>query len=293
MQNSVFAANPLVAAVLRENVRLSGERALIDLWPHWASLLAEVHAFGRVLSVSRNDHAVLGRLGAYSPVLCAPCGHCGGSPDGSMEFYFERWQKAFVSVEQQPGGWLYAVEFLDACGDTLHKICLTPESDFGAVLVWVEQNQATAGSADGMASRRLSCAEQNAGGADDAIALRPQVVREILAGMIEEEICAQFVVGNEGMVQGADMRPRSLRENGHWIFLSGDDCGVHLRLERIAEVRLLHVQWPDGGHWAVKVYEPEGRLVCVLAPPREGSGGDWDQFLLETTAAHHIDNTLQ
>jgi hypothetical protein len=40
--------NPLVASVLRENVRFAGGRALIGLWDGWPFLLSELPVFGPV-----------------------------------------------------------------------------------------------------------------------------------------------------------------------------------------------------------------------------------------------------
>lgn len=285
-ENTKFTTNPLVASVLRENVAIVGERAQIALWPNWPSLLEEVHAFGQTLSISRNSHAVLGRMIKYPHVLCAPCGHCGGSPDGSMEYYFSTWARAIATVEEQPGGWLYAVEFQDRDGDTLHKVCLTPESDFGTFVSWVELNQATSNEEQGF--RRGGCGESEEPGlGENVILLREGGLRNVLSRMIEEGMRAQFVVGNDGMVQGADLTPRHMRENDQWIFFSEDGCGVHLRVGRLAEVCLQNVRWLDGSHWVLKAYEPEGRLACVMAPPREGGMHCWDDFLWDTTSSFH------
>jgi len=42
LEKTRFGANPLVMSVLRENVRICGERAHIELWPNWPVLLADV-----------------------------------------------------------------------------------------------------------------------------------------------------------------------------------------------------------------------------------------------------------
>jgi hypothetical protein len=46
--------NPLVASVLRENVRVADGRAMIGLWDGWPFLLSELPAFGPVLAITRN-----------------------------------------------------------------------------------------------------------------------------------------------------------------------------------------------------------------------------------------------
>ena len=107
-----MAGNPLVASVLRENIRLSDGRATIGLWARWPYLLADFPSFGRILAISRNRYAVLGSIADYPEVVCVPCGNRGQAVDGSLEFDFAFWERAVAVVESRAGGWLYAVEIL-------------------------------------------------------------------------------------------------------------------------------------------------------------------------------------
>src|SRR5512134_2187572 len=61
--------NPLVASVLRENVRVADGRAMIGLWEGWPFLLSELPAFGPVLAITRNCYAVLGTIAEYPQVV--------------------------------------------------------------------------------------------------------------------------------------------------------------------------------------------------------------------------------
>ncbi len=291
LEKTVFAANPLVASVLRENVRVAKNRALIGLWPHWQILLGQIHEFGRVLSIGRNGYAVLGRIGDYPEMINAACGHCACGVDGSMEFYFSGWNRAAVVVEEQAAGWLYSVEFYDACGETIHKICLTSESDFEAFRDWVELHQTVdqPGLNEGFPRRGHDESSLTPIVPEDALMLRPEALRELLLRLIDEKRAAQFVVGSDGFVQGADLRPASLQENGQWLFASNEDCGLHLRHARLAEVYLLEIGPPDCAPQRVlKAHDPEGRLICAVTAPREADFGGWNQFLTDATASFHI-----
>ena len=293
LEKTVFAANPLVASVLRENVRVTKKRALIGLWPHWQSLLGQVNDFGRVLSIGRNGYAVLGRIGAYPEMVNAACGHCACGADGSMEFYFSGWHRAVVVIEEQPTGWLYSVEFYDSCGETLHKICLTGDSDFEAFRDWVELHQTVDHPAlTGDFSPRGQEEASAAGFPADAILLRAEAVPVLLQGLIAEKRAAQFVVGNDGFVQGADIRPLSLQENGQWLFASDEDCGLHLRHARLTEVYLLPAGRPEfPPQWVLKAHDPEGRLVCAVTAPRRTEANGWNEFLIDATASYHLQKT--
>lgn len=291
LEKTIFAANPLVASILRENVRVSKGRALIGLWPHWPTLLGQVHDFGRVLSIGRNGYAVLGRIGAYPEMINAACGHCACGADGSMEFYFSGWNRAAVVIEEQAAGWLYSVEFYDACGETIHKICLTSDSDFEAFRDWVELHQTVDVPALGEDFPRRGHEESGpvAIVPEDAIPLRPVSVNALLHGLIDAKRAAQFVVGCDGFVQGADLQPVALQEKGQWLFASDEDCGLHLRHERLAEVYLLQAAPADcAPQWVLKAHDPEGRLVCAITSPRHLDAAGWNEFLIDATASFHL-----
>jgi putative heme degradation protein len=290
-EQTVFAANPLVAAVQRENVIVRDNRASIPLWTRWDAVMEMIHSFGSVLSIGRNSHAVLGRIGAYPKVFCAPCGHCAAAADGTAEFYFGNWHRGEVSIEEKSGAWLYAVEFFDAWGETLHKICLTPDSEFETFCEWVELNQATGSEEEfGDSSSRGGCsAVTTPPPGENAAFLRAGAVEQLFARLIEEKNPAQAVVGNASFVQGADVRPIAMRSSGQWIFVSDERNGLHLRAGHLEEVCVQRVHWGDNAsNLVVKAYEPEGRLAVVLAPPRETSAPDWDDFVQELVRPFQI-----
>jgi putative heme degradation protein len=282
-----------VTSVLRENVTLQENKAVIPLWTRWDAVLELVHALGPVLSIGRNSHAVLGRIGCYPKVFCAPCGHCGSAADGTMEFYFGAWDHAQVTVEEKTGGWLYAVEFFDAWNETLHKICLTGESDLETFREWVELNQSTPESSfAGRSGDRAACSASPVPPPSEGThLLRSGALDALFNRLIEEKQPVQVVVGNEHFVQGADLTPLSLRTTGQWVFVSDEKNGLHLRSGQTAEICLQRVFWQDNASALVlKVFEPEGRMACVLAPPRESAAPDWDDLIQEIAAPFLITN---
>jgi len=274
-----LAGNPLVASVLRENVRVSDERATIGLWGSWPFLLAEISAFGRVLAISRNSYAVLGTIAEYPDVVAVPCGHRGRASDGSLEFDFTCWHRAVAVVESRPGGWLYAVEFSDLRGEVIHKICLTEQSDFEAFRGWVELNQTTTASEtayDGM--RHASWLENSlllsVSGAE---MLRVEALCIFLQVATAERSAFQVIVGNDGAVQGVRLAPTAFCRNGQWIFAGDVDSGIHVRVERLAEVYMHKV----GECFALKACDPEGHLVCAVIAPDGVDVGAWNERFIE------------
>jgi putative heme degradation protein len=139
---SVFASCPLLSGDIRASARFQDERVLIPLLPRWAVLFRGLKTFGPVISFCRNRCAVLGTVADYPEVVSTPCGvsACGGA--GDLKFFFPNWACAFVAVEEHAGDWLYTVEFQDAWGGVVHKIILTPESNFDSFTWWVKINHA-------------------------------------------------------------------------------------------------------------------------------------------------------
>ena len=249
----------------------------------WHALLAEIPAFGKVLAISRNSHAVLGNISEYPEVDSVPCGRCGCAVDGSLEFDFTSWQRAVAIVEARGSGWLYAVEFSDLSGEVIHKICLTEQSDFEAFRCWVELNQTLAGLPPGWRnSRRSSWLENSlmldASGAE----LAPD--RGVARLPSDGGRGAVGFSGHRGeRRRGADCSSKSaiFRRNGQWIFAGDENWESMCRVERLAEVFLHNV----GEFLALKACDPEGRLVCAVAPPNDADCGNWNATLRRSSPA--------
>jgi hypothetical protein len=103
-------------------------------------------------------------------------------------------------------------------------------------------------------------------------------LRALLRQLIEAEIPVQFLLGNDGLVQGAEIRPSWLREHGDRIYLGDSVGGLQFRIARLSEVffRLSY----GSSDWALKAYEPEGRLACTIAPARGSSPEDRKALLV-------------
>ena len=273
-----LAHNPLVASVLRENVRVFDGRAMIGLWEGWPFLLSGLPAFGPVLAITRNSHAVLGTIAEYPEVVSVPCGHCGRAVDDSLEFDFTCWQRGIAVVESRPEGWLYAIEFSDVSGEVLHKICLTGQSDFEAFRAWVELNQKSCAPAEFDGIRPASWLENSLFlSASGAEVLRAEALPAFLQVATAERAVVQVIVGNEGAVQAVSIAPAMFRRDGQWIFAGDELSGVHLRVERLAEIYLHTI----GGALALKACDPEGHIVCALVAADDVDLDSWNGRLRE------------
>ena len=272
-----FAGNPVVASVLRENVRVVDGRAIIGLWGGWPCLLSEIPAFGKVLAITRNFHAVVGNICDYPQVDFLPCGHRGYAADGSLELNLTFWRKALAIVEARTAGWLYSVEFSDLNGEVIHKVCLTEQSDFEAFRSWVELNQTPADSEIHFRDfGRDPCRENSAVLAKHgAEPIRIEALSAFLQLAAAERLAFLFIVGNDGAAHMVQTAPTMFRKDRQWIFAGDETSGVHLRVERLAEVFLQTV----GQSLLLKACDSEGRLVCAIAPADEGDCPSWNAKL--------------
>jgi putative heme degradation protein len=285
-QASRLIQNPVVASVLRENVRVANGRALIGLWDGWSFLLSELPAFGPVLAITRNCYAVLGTVAKYPEVFSEPCGHRGRAADGSLEFDFTCWGHGTAVVEARRDGWLYAVEFSDLGGEVIHKICLTEHSDFEAFRAWIELNQSSSVSRRFDGARVASWLENSfllsTSGAE---VLRVEALAKFFQLATAERSGFQIVVGNEGAVQGISMTPTIFRRAGQWIFVADKVAGVHLRVAKLAEIYLQTI----GQSLALKACDPKGRFVCAVIAANDAELERWNRHLRELARNFPID----
>jgi hypothetical protein len=228
VEGSIFTDNSLLSAKILAGAHIVDRRALVPILPRWAVLFRGLKTFGEVISFCRNSCAALASAGVYPEVLTTPCGRSAqGGGDSALEFFFPAWARAFVTVEEKAGDWLYAVEFHDNCGDVIHKVFLTSESDFEAFRWWVEMNHAANPVQDLFSKMRrpFRIDGSSAPREGDVCLLTGRDFPALLRAMIECEISVRISVGNEGLVQRARMRPNRLRDDGACIYLGDGDSG--------------------------------------------------------------------
>ena len=287
-RGSSLIQNPLVASVLRENVRVADGRAVIGLWEGWPFLLSELPAFGPVLAITRNGYAVLGTIAEYPQMVSVPCGHRGRAVDGSLEFDFTSWARGTAVVESRREGWLYAVEFSDHSGEVIHKICLTEHSDFEAFRAWVELNQSSSASR-GFEGVRVASWLENSFllSATGGETLRSEALSTFFQVATGERAGFQIIVGNEGAVQGVAMTPTMFRRDREWIFVGDQVAGVHLRVAKLAEIFLQTI----AQSLALKAFDPEGRFVCAVVAAVDAELDTWNGHLRELARNFSTDQT--
>lgn len=101
----------------------------------WRNFLSkELPALGVVKAITRNDHVVHERVGAYkNPSFKekSPVGLFVGE-DIDLRLFLHHWHLAFSVTEDLPGKKRYSLQFFNHQGMALHKVYLSAQSDLSA-----------------------------------------------------------------------------------------------------------------------------------------------------------------
>ncbi|MEM8910053.1 MAG: ChuX/HutX family heme-like substrate-binding protein, partial [Bacteroidota bacterium] len=101
----------------------------------WKNMLQMVHKIGRVMVLTRNEHAVHERKGVYDNVEFYSGPHNMGvavNPDIDLRFFMNEWKYGFAVEMPRGNTKLYSYQFFNAEGEAVHKIYTTPQSNLDA-----------------------------------------------------------------------------------------------------------------------------------------------------------------
>jgi putative hemin transport protein len=92
------------------------------LRPEFAELLGALPALGRVMALTRNEHAVIEKHGTYAPVSIR--GHMGLVLADAIDLrlFMNRWHHAFAVSEPGRDGPRRSLQFFDRDGGAVHKV---------------------------------------------------------------------------------------------------------------------------------------------------------------------------
>ena len=279
IENTAFAANPLLAAGNLLNAQMVGGRALIPLLPRWAVLFRGIRTFGRVFYVCLSRGTSLGHLGPYPEIWSTPCDQSGWDDNRGLKFFFPGWARGFVTVEQREAGWLYAIEFQDFDGEVIHKIFLTSESNFEAFLWWLKINQASH-PLSGSAGEKRSFDRIDSPARLDvrrASQLSTVILSEFLRAIIETEARVRISAENKGLVQSLSITSSRLREDRGSIYFGDEETGLQLRLDQSADIGLHRLANPS--KWRLQVCRPIGFPVCAIEIARSDASKKLESVL--------------
>jgi putative hemin transport protein len=104
---------------------------VIRLEPDFGAILRAMPAVGEVMVLTRNDHCVHEKHGAFDHVSIGPGHALVLNHDIDLRLFMSHWRHGFVVTEEVASGVRTSLQVFDIDGMAVHKIYLTAQSDRG------------------------------------------------------------------------------------------------------------------------------------------------------------------
>jgi len=142
-----------------ELVALGIGQTATALAANWRALLTDMPSVGHVMCLTRNEHCVHERHGRFEDVqVTGPHGLVLG-PDIDLRLFLGSWRHGFAVREPLQRGERLSLQFFDACGEAVHKIYATDETDRRAFDALIVRHRAEAPMALEIAPRARDAAD--------------------------------------------------------------------------------------------------------------------------------------
>lgn len=275
----------------------------------WRDVLDAVSPIGRVMALTRNEHAVHEKKGLYQGLETA--GHVGlvHTEGIDLRIFFSRWKLGFVVSEDSGQAFMrHSLQFFDGAGHALHKIFLQPESNFAALdelvkrfrsdnqsPVQVVEPETTSKTIrpdadidvqglqqawytlkdthDFFGMLRTFEVERTQAfrlvGADLARPVSTQSARQVLTLASEQEVSMMVFVGNPGIIQIHTGPVSKIVPYGDWINVMDPEFNLHLRETGIASAWIVRKPTLDGDVTSLELFDQDGNNIALFFGERK------------------------
>jgi putative hemin transport protein len=278
-------------------------RTVTRLRPEWPELLDAFKPLGRVMCLTRNEHAVHERKGFFRDIGFFANGAMGQvvGPDIDLRVFPPQWAAAFAVRDDAETGARDSVQIFGADGLAMLKVFLQPESDCSAFDDLIEEFRADEQGfvperveppaadhpdseidverlrADWRALqdtheffgllRKLGVGRVQAlrlAGAEFAEPLCTDVAGELLRSAATEKIPIMVFVGNRGCIQIHTGEVEKIVPYGEWINVLDPEFNLHLRESGVASAWLVRKPTRDGWVTSVELFDADGVNVVMF-----------------------------
>lgn len=283
--------------------------SVIRLDGDWSQLIREFPRLGRVMCLTRNEHAVHERYGEFRQVdFFNGMGQVVG-PDIDLRLFMRTWRFGFAATDPTPDGERQSFQFFDAGGDAIHKVYLQDTSNFGAYgeLIhrfrsanqdpWqdVEARSANApelpdAEIDISGFHQAWCELKDTHGffsilqrfrvaREQALRLAPEGYaikvesdrpRRMLELAAAQETPIMVFIGNRGCLQIHTGLVRNIRMFGsEWLNVLDDEFNMHLRDTAVASVWIVRKPTIDGVVTSLELFDEERNTLVMFFGKRK------------------------
>lgn len=273
---------------------------------------------GRVMCLTRNEHAVHERYGEFRQVdFFNGMGQVVG-PDIDLRLFMRTWRFGFAVTDPTPDGERQSFQFFDAGGDAIHKVYLQNTSNFGAYGELLHRfRSANQDPWQGVEARsanapELPDAEIDISGfqqawrhlkdthgffnvlqrfrvaREQALRLAPEgyaikVESDRLRRMLElaaaQETPIMVFIGNRGCLQIHTGPVRNIRRFGsEWLNVLDDDFNMHLRDAAVASVWIVRKPAIDGVVTSLELFDEERNTLVMFFGKRKPGSAEADAW---------------
>ena len=259
---------------------LGGGDLPASLGGEWRRLLSQLSALGPGVRSCRNEAATLCSSGAY-PALHFPARFPGKASNSEAGLWLDSrgLGGARVVHSKQGRANFVSVEFSDTAGRVVHGFDLTPDSDLNAFRKWVRIYQSCR-----LPVPSKCTGEENSEPAETighaAKSGDPGLVLVILKECLRRGIALRVTVSAGPVTQRAVFTPRSLQPVDDWWFASDEAVGLHVRSERIAQVRVTPALGEQ--YFAAPALYAEtviGAPALILELGNQAQAGEWNAIV--------------
>jgi putative hemin transport protein len=290
------------------------------LRPDWAGLIGALPGAGRVMALTRNDHAVHERHGVYTDVSIGPGHILVLGPEIDLRLFPARWSHAYALAGDRP-----SIQIFGRDGASVHKVFATDATfregwdgiiaDFGIDAVEAPPElltpfrAASEGPVDGVALRESWLALKDThdffpmlrrhrasrrqafhlAGDDLALRLDPRAGSAILEGAASGDVPVMVFVGNPGGIQIHTGPVRRLRATPGWFNVLDPDFNLHLREAGVSSAWRIVKPTEDGAVTSIELLDEGGEVVALLfgaRKPGQPEREDWRALVAEVAERH-------
>lgn len=272
--------------------------------PAMQEILEEIPSLGRVMALTRNEHAVHERKGVYNkPSFNGHMGLVVGA-DIDLRLFMSKWAHVFAVSENDR----QSIQFFDTLGNAVHKIYLTEESNQEAYQELVKKYKAT--NSDLVILQPQVSAESTEKSDEEidqttfqeewlglqdthdffgllrkhgvtrtqalrlapaghATALAVSKVEDLLNIVSEKGLEIMVFIGNANCLQIHTGKAQRILRTGPWINILDTDFNMHLRDEALNSVWIVKKPTNLGAVHSIETYDVEGNLVAQFFGKRK------------------------
>jgi putative hemin transport protein len=292
------------------------------LRPDWPALIGALPRAGRVMALTRNDHAVHERHGTYLDVSSGPGHILVLGPDIDLRLFPGRWAHAYALDGERP-----SIQIFDRDGVAAHKVFATEATDrdgwagivadfaFHAAPPPPEAEAAPPTEAErdvdagalrqawlGLRDthdffpmlRKHRATRRQAfrlAGEDLAMPLDPRATAEAFGLAATNEVPIMVFVGNRAAIQIHTGPVRRLRPTPGWFNVLDPDFNLHLREAGVASAWRLVKPTEDGAVTSIELLDAQGDAVALLfgaRKPGKPEREDWRDLVAEVASRHAL-----